>query len=89
LDVTARLPLTSRFSIAPRLQFAATSQRTSAGVRRDLRPSVRLFYAVGRHGQVDASLGKSFVRQRLEGPSVFGRREETAFIGYVGYRIVF
>lgn len=88
-DATLRMPLSARFSLAPRLRFAYRDQRLGTGSQTVIAPSLRAVLRVGSRGELEAEAGGNFIRQTYSTPALTGRREERAFIGRIGYRIRF
>lgn len=87
-DVTVRLPVTQRLTLAPRLRAAFRDQRSDTGDQRVLAPSLRIVWRLSRQAQIELEGGGTFIWQRYRGP-LTGSRFERAFIGHVGYRIRF
>jgi hypothetical protein len=89
LDLMGSFRVTSRFSIVPRLQLRDVDQSSNPGATRKITPSVRFLYDVSRRAQIEADIGGNAIRQMYAEPTIVGRRQEKAFVAYVGYRLLF
>ncbi|MBR0550998.1 tetratricopeptide repeat protein [Stakelama marina] len=87
-DATYRFDL-STFSVAPRIRMALRQNKHDTGSSRVIAPSLRMVWHVSKDADIEAEAGGNFVHQRYTTPSLTGRREESAFIAHIGYRLRF
>jgi hypothetical protein len=88
-DFNARVPITSKFRVSPRVRYAWRGDKLIDSTFSQLQPTMRFNYYPMRHSEIEVELGGNFSRQRTVMGGVTNRTNETGFVISAGYRIDF
>ncbi|MEJ6012180.1 tetratricopeptide repeat protein [Novosphingobium aquae] len=88
-DINARVPITNKFRLSPRLRYGERKEKLTQGDFSQFQPTLRMNWYPLRHGEVEVEFGGNFSRQRQ---IIAGNPMTTRESGYVlsaGYRLDF
>lgn len=88
-DVNARVPLTNKFRLSPRLRYGMRKDKLTDGSFTQFQPTLRINYYPIRHSEIEIELGGNFSHQTSV---LMGSTTSTTESGYVlsaGYRLDF
>ena len=88
-DINARVPISSKLRISPRLRYGIRTNKFDAGNYRQFQPTMQMNWYPFRHGEVEVEFGGDFSHEKS---FMGGTQTTTSQSGYVmtaGYRIDF
>ncbi len=94
-DFNARVPITSKFRLSPRVRYAFQQSKMSPsnpvpGNYKQLQPTVRFNYYPVRHSEIEVEVGANFATRNTPGiGGVLSPTRETGFVISAGYRLDF
>ncbi len=88
-DFNARIPVTSKFRLSPRVRYGLRKDKLIDSDFRQLQPTLRMNYYPMRHAEIEVEVGGNFSRQRTTTAGVLNTTKETGFVLSAGYRIDF
>lgn len=88
-DINARVPITSKFRISPRVRYGTRDDKVTTGSFSQLQPTLRLNYYPVRHSEVEIEVGGNFSRQTNVVMGAPMRTTESGYVLSVGYRLDF
>lgn len=93
-DFNARLPLTGKLRLSPRLRYGyrdgkITAQTPVPGTFRQLQPTLRLNYYPIKHSEIEIEFGGNFSRQTIHNGTGFDTVKESGWVLSAGYRLDF
>lgn len=88
-DFNARVPITSKFRLSPRLRYGQRRNKLDAGTFRQFQPTVRINYYPIRHSEIEVEFGLNFSRDRAVSAGSFMTTRESGYVLSAGYRIDF
>jgi hypothetical protein len=88
-DVNARIPLSTKFRLSPRLRYGMRDDRFTKGTYRQLQPTLRLNYYPFRQSEVELEIGGNFTRQKSFIGTTSNRTTEKGLLINLGYRLDF
>lgn len=94
LDVNARVPVTAKFRISPRLRYGyrdgkITDATPVPGSFRQLQPTLRLNYYPIRHSEIEIEFGGNFSTRKENIGSALTTTKERGWVLTAGYRLDF
>lgn len=94
LDVNARVPVTTKFRISPRLRYGyrdgkITDATPVPGNFRQLQPTLRLNYYPVRHSEIEVEFGGNFSTRKEYIGSSLSTTKERGWVLTAGYRLDF
>lgn len=88
-DFNARVPITSKFRLSPRLRYGQRHNKLDAGSFRQFQPTLRFNYYPMRHSEIEVEFGLNFSRDRAVSGGSFMTTRESGYVLSAGYRIDF
>lgn len=88
-DINARVPVTSKFRLSPRVRYGYRKDKLSDGSFRQLQPTLRANYYPSRHSEFEFEVGGNFSRRRETFAGAATRTSETGYVLNIGYRVDF
>lgn len=95
-DFNARIPVTGKFRLSPRLRYGFRDDKPSArnlmpGNYTQFQPTLRMNYYPLRHSEVEVELGGNFTSQSVfdSNSATWGRVKEKGWVLSAGYRLDF
>ena len=88
-DFNARVPVTSKLRLSPRLRYGYRTSKVIDSTYRQFQPTMRLNYYPRRNAEFELEMGGNFNRQRDNVAAVITRTNESGFLVSAGYRIDF
>jgi hypothetical protein len=88
-DFNARVPVTSKFRISPRVRYGYRTDKVVESTFRQLQPTLRMNYYPVRHSEIEIEVGANFSRQRDIIATVLNTTTDRGFVVNAGYRIDF
>jgi tetratricopeptide (TPR) repeat protein len=88
-DINARVPVTNKFRLSPRLRYGSRKDKLTDGSFSQFQPTLRINYYPVRHSEIEIELGGNFTHQNSV---IMGSTTSTTETGYVltaGYRLDF
>ena len=96
VDANARIPITTRFRISPRLRYGFRDDKVTRtnlvpGTYKQLQPTLRMNYYPVRHSEIEVEVGGNFTRQSVfdSNSATWGRVKERGWVLSAGYRLDF
>jgi len=89
VDFNARVPVTSKFRLSPRVRFGYRKDKISNGNFRQLQPTLRMNYYPTRRTEFEVEVGGNFSHRRETIAATANTTKENGFVINVGYRIDF
>ena len=89
VDFNARVPLTDKVRLTPRLRYGRREDRISQTTYEQFQPSLRVNIYPFRHGEIELEAGMNFASQRIREPMGVSTFDETGIIFTAGYRLDF
>lgn len=88
-DLNARVPVSAKFRLNPRVRYGARSDKLTTGNYRQFQPTLRMNWYPASHSEVEIEIGGNFSRQRdiIAGSAMTTR--ESGVVLSAGYRIDF
>ncbi|MEP7221980.1 MAG: hypothetical protein ABI673_04850 [Novosphingobium sp.] len=93
-DFSARVPITTKFRLNPRIRYGYRADKISAqsplpGSFSQLQPTMRFNYYPVRNSEIEIEVGGNFTKQRQAFGGVLSQSNESGFVISAGYRIDF
>jgi hypothetical protein len=93
-DFNARVPVTSKFRLSPRLRYGFRDNKPTAatpvpGTFRQFQPTLRMNYYPIRHSEIEIELGGNFSSQSQYNGTSWDRIKEKGWVLSAGYRLDF
>ncbi|MFC3173669.1 tol-pal system YbgF family protein [Novosphingobium bradum] len=93
-DFNARVPITGKFRVSPRLRYGYRDNKPSAatpvpGTYRQFQPTLRMNYYPIRHSEIEVELGGNFTSQSQYNGASWDRIREQGWVLSSGYRLDF
>jgi len=88
-DINARVPVTSKFRLSPRMRYGYRTDKLSDGSFRQLQPTLRANYYPSRHSEFEVEFGGNFSKRREVSLGASTRTTESGYVLNVGYRLDF
>ncbi|MDE2619959.1 MAG: hypothetical protein KGL54_07320, partial [Sphingomonadales bacterium] len=95
-DFNARIPVTGKFRLSPRLRYGYRDDKPSQnnlvpGTYTQVQPTLRMNYYPLRHSEIEVELGGNFTSQSVfdSQSSSWGRIREKGWVLSAGYRLDF
>jgi hypothetical protein len=93
-DFNARLPISSKFRLSPRLRYGfrdgkVTAQTPVPGTFRQFQPTLRLNYYPIRNSEIEIEFGGNFSSQKVHNGTSFDKIKESGWVLSAGYRLDF
>ncbi|WP_198005840.1 tetratricopeptide repeat protein [Erythrobacter sp. SD-21] len=89
VDFNARVPLTDKVRLTPRLRYGRREDRISQTTYEQFQPSLRVNIYPFRHGEIELEAGMNFASQRIRDLMGVSTFDETGVIFTAGYRLDF
>lgn len=88
-DFNARVPITNKFRLSPRVRYGYRTDKLIDSTYRQLQPTVRMNWFPFRHGEVEVEFGGNFTRQRTVMTGTPSTTRESGYVLSAGYRLDF
>ena len=93
-DFNARVPITSKFRLSPRLRYGFRDNKITPstpvpGTFRQFQPTLRMNYYPLKHSEVEVELGGNFASQSVYNGTSWDRVKEQGWVLSAGYRLDF
>jgi hypothetical protein len=88
-DFNARVPITSKFRLSPRVRYGFRSDKFADSTFRQLQPTVRMNYYPMRHSEIELEVGGNFSRQKSVIGGALNTTSESGYVISAGYRVDF
>ncbi|MFM5893524.1 MAG: SPOR domain-containing protein [Novosphingobium sp.] len=92
-DFNARLPITSKFRLSPRLRYGWRDGKATTlapgGTFNQFQPTLRLNYFPVRHSEIEVEFGGNFTKQSIYNGTTFDHVSEAGWVLSAGYRLDF
>ncbi len=88
-DVNARVPITSKFRLSPRLRYGYRTDKLIDSKFSQFQPTVRFNYYPIRHSEIEIELGANFSSERKVIAGALNTTNESGYVMTAGYRIDF
>ena len=88
-DFNARVPITSKFRLSPRLRYGKRTDKLTVGDYRQFQPTLRLNWYPLRHGEIEVEFGGNFTKQNQTFAGALNTIRESGYVLSAGYRIDF
>ncbi|MDE2435264.1 MAG: SPOR domain-containing protein [Sphingomonadales bacterium] len=93
-DVNARVPITSKFRLSPRVRYGfrdnkVTSSTPIPGNFHQLQPTMRFNYYPVRHSEIEIEIGGNFTAQSVHNGTSWDHITEKGWVLSAGYRLDF
>jgi len=88
-DVNARVPITTKFRLSPRVRYGLRRDKLIDSTFRQLQPTLRMNFYPMRHAEIEIEAGGNFSRQRDRIGGVQTKTTENGFVISAGYRVDF
>ncbi|MDE2405117.1 MAG: SPOR domain-containing protein [Sphingomonadales bacterium] len=88
-DINARVPLTRKFRLSPRLRYGYRTNKFDAGNFRQFQPTLQANWYPFRHGEVEVEFGGNFTRENSYTGGSLTRTTESGYVITAGYRLDF
>lgn len=93
-DFNARVPVTGKFRLSPRLRYGVRDNKASAatpvpGTFRQFQPTLRMNYYPLKHSEIEIELGGNFTSQSQYNGTGWDRIQERGWVLSSGYRLDF
>jgi hypothetical protein len=89
VDFNARVPITSKFRLSPRVRYGYRKEKLSDANFRQIQPTLRMNYYPSRHMEFEVEVGGNFSRRREMVGGAANTTRESGFVINVGYRVDF
>ena len=94
VDFNARLPVTTKFRLSPRIRYGYRDGKITPGTPvpgtfRQLQPTLRLNYYPVKHSEIEVEFGGNFSRQTIWNATAFDKVKESGWVLSAGYRLDF
>ncbi|WP_374531656.1 tol-pal system YbgF family protein, partial [Novosphingobium sp.] len=94
IDFNARVPVTSKFRLSPRLRYGyrdgkVTTATANPGTFSQFQPTLRLNYYPLKHSEIEIEFGGNFSRQTVWNGTAFDKVNENGWVLSAGYRLDF
>ncbi len=88
-DINARVPISSKFRLSPRVRYGYRSDKFIDSTFRQLQPTMRFNYYPLRHSEIEVEIGGNFSHQRSTIGGALNTTRESGYVISAGYRIDF
>jgi len=93
-DFNARVPITGKFRLSPRLRYGYRDNKITAatpvpGTYRQFQPTLRMNYYPVRHSEIEIEFGGNFTSQSQYNGASWDRIREQGWVLSAGYRLDF
>ncbi len=88
-DINARIPVTSKFRVSPRLRFGLREDKFIDSNFRQVQPSMRFNYYPIRHSEIEVEVGANFTRDKTMVGGSLNTTTESGYLLTAGYRLDF
>ncbi len=88
-DFNARVPVTTKFRLSPRVRYGYRSDKMTDGNFSQLQPTMKFNYFPLKHSEIEVEVGANFTHQRTVMAGTPTISDETGFVINAGYRIDF
>lgn len=88
-DFNARVPITNKFRLSPRVRYGFRTDKLIDSTYRQLQPTMRMNWFPFRHGEVEVEFGGNFTRQRTVTAGTPSVTRESGYVLSAGYRLDF
>ncbi|MGE3693339.1 MAG: SPOR domain-containing protein [Novosphingobium sp.] len=89
IDFNARVPITNRFRLSPRLRYGYRTDKFMDSTFRQFQPTLRFNYYPMRNSEIEIEMGANFNRQRSVFNGALNTTRETGYVASAGFRIDF
>ena len=89
IDFNARVPVTSKFRISPRLRYGRRSDKFMDDTFQQLQPTIRFNYYPMRHSEIEIEVGANFSNEKAMVGGVLNTTSESGYVITAGYRFDF
>jgi SPOR domain len=88
-DINARIPVTSKFRLSPRMRYGKRTDKLVAGSYQQFQPSVRFNYYPIKRSEIEIEIGTNFSTQKSTFGGIPQTNTERGILINAGYRLDF